>query len=74
MMGEALEVALRAEAQAIWDEDRAMCRRIGERRTAHQLARRQRPVRRRRVRMQIDPAGRHQRPDSVRYVKIVRTA
>jgi methylthioribose-1-phosphate isomerase len=28
--GEALGPALRAEANAIWDEDRAMCRRIGE--------------------------------------------
>ncbi len=28
-MGEALEPALRAEAQAVWDEDRAMCERIG---------------------------------------------
>ena len=28
--GESLETALRAEANAIWDEDRAMCRRIGE--------------------------------------------
>jgi methylthioribose-1-phosphate isomerase len=28
--GEQLEPALRAEAQAIWDEDRAMCDRIGE--------------------------------------------
>jgi len=28
--GEALPPALRAEAQAIWDEDRAMCDRIGE--------------------------------------------
>ena len=28
--GEELGPALRAEAQAIWDEDRAMCRRIGE--------------------------------------------
>ena len=30
VMGEPLEPALRAEAQAIWDEDRAMCERIGE--------------------------------------------
>ena len=30
VMGEALEPALRAEAQAVWDEDRAMCERIGE--------------------------------------------
>ena len=28
--GEDVAAALRAEAQAIWDEDRAMCRRIGE--------------------------------------------
>ena len=28
--GEELPASLRAEAQAIWDEDRAMCRRIGE--------------------------------------------
>jgi methylthioribose-1-phosphate isomerase len=29
-VGEPLDVALVAEANAIWDEDRAMCRRIGE--------------------------------------------
>ena len=29
VMGESLEKALRAEAQAVWDEDRAMCERIG---------------------------------------------
>ena len=28
--GQELAAAMRAEAQAIWDEDRAMCRRIGE--------------------------------------------